>query len=105
MSDDEVPYCGHLALPKFRKQAEGMMTSCVCGPEHRGNHVYAVRVAAGINRRSHAIHYLEEIKRTELKPVMNVDMGGNWRESNVETCAAIWQYFEAAKEARKSINE
>lgn len=77
--------CGHLALPKFRREAR-TMTPCVLEPEHEGNHVYCVKG-------THSLNYYEEIKRTELKPVLHVDIKSPFTD---EECSMVYQYLEAA---------
>jgi len=89
---EPLPICDHLAHPKFRAQNENL-TSCVRMPDHAGNHVYCVKVTAGVDPDSHALHYHEELNREILKPVMIAEMAGR-EVCDDEQCAAVYQFME-----------
>lgn len=98
MGDESLPVCGQLALPKFRKQAQGRMTSCLCEPGHSGNHVYGVKVGKSI-RQINALQIFEEVKRSELKSMVFAELArGSYTD---EDCAGIYQVLEYVKENSK----
>lgn len=97
-SDEPVPGCGRKALRRLRDAAEGMLTTCCCAPGHDGQHVYCLKVAYGIDHHSHALHYMEEIARNKLKPIVIFEMRDPMTTD--ADCVALWQYMEHVREIR-----
>lgn len=94
--EDPVAICGKKLPLKTRTAAEGMITPCVKEPKHIGPHVYCLRVRAGLDHRSHALHYQEQQRDGSLKNVMMADVKDPM--STQDECAALWQIMEWQRE-------
>lgn len=95
MRAEEKPLavCGIRCFRTFRLRNPNL-TPCVLEPKHEGGHVYCEKVNAGIDYNSHSLHYMIEITRKSLKPVMVMEMDGQFAEETYEECAGLYQFME-----------
>lgn len=94
-----LPVCGVRAYRQHRLN-NPHVTPCVLAPGHEGKHVYCIKVNAGIDRCSHALHYYREVTRKLLKPDSIFEMDGSWANETYEDCAAMYQFLEELRKMR-----
>lgn len=94
-----LPVCGIRAYRQHRLKNPDV-TPCVLAPGHEGKHVYCVKSNAGIDRRSHSLHYYREVTRKVLQPDAIFEMDGPWANETYEACAALYQFMEELRRMR-----